>query len=257
MFLLRKGRGTIFRPLFFEFGKEEEVYNDQVLNQEFLIGSNLLVTPILDPATTIIEAYFPGKNEFWYDLFGGTVYEGGQYHYVENELKKPPAVFIREGAILFRQDATNVTSSYDLDDSFELNVALKIFNNSKSTAVGKVLALKNLNSAQKIDRCGEVSCFLDVTADLQIKENLKLLTISFDSKEESELDIIFLKKISFYGISQIFHDFKNFQMEFEGQKITLNKNLIKKEETQNNIVAIEFNQPLSVTKGINYAFYFD
>lgn len=257
MFLLRKGRGTIFRPLFFEFGKEEEVYKDEVLNQEFLIGSNLLATPILDPSTTVIEAYFPGKNELWFDLFDGTVYEGGQYHFVKNDLKAPPAVFLREGTILFRQDVTNVTSSYDLDDNFELNVVLKNFNNSKSGAVGKILAINNLNSAQKIDRCGEASCFLDIKADLQMEKNkLKLLNISFDSNEESELDAIFLKKISFYGISKV-HDFKNFQMEFEGQKVTLNKNMIKKGETKNNIVSIEFDQKLSITKGIVYAFYFE
>ena len=226
-----------------------------MLNQEFLIGSNLLSTPILYPATTVISAYFPGKNELWYDLFDGTVYEGGQYHFVENELKAPPPVFLREGAILFRQDVTNVTSSYDLDDNFELSIAMNNFNNSKSTAVGKILAIKNLNSAQKIDRCGEVSCFLDVKADLKINENMKLFTISFDSQEESELDVIYLKKISFYGISKVFHDFKNFQMEFEGQKVVLNRNLIKKEETKNNIVSIEFDQLLTITKGVSYSLY--
>lgn len=48
LFVLQNGRGTILKPLFFEFPDDPECFKDKVMNEQFMVGQELLVTPILE-----------------------------------------------------------------------------------------------------------------------------------------------------------------------------------------------------------------
>lgn len=63
------GSGTLFRPLFFEFPKEEK---SLACENQFLIGNSLMVAPGLDIGERI-SVYFP-KESKWvkFDINGGT-----------------------------------------------------------------------------------------------------------------------------------------------------------------------------------------
>lgn len=95
----------VMRALFVEFPHERINYTEQV-NDEFLLGSNILVAPITNgrenQAGLAIKdkLYLPDHNTFWIDLFTGQKFTGGRvYNNLEYSLWHLP-VFIRSGAIL-------------------------------------------------------------------------------------------------------------------------------------------------------------
>ena len=67
LFIRSRKIGTIFKPVFFEFSNDEELLNNEkIYNQQFMIGSELLVIPNLEENKIRINAYFP--KSCWYDL---------------------------------------------------------------------------------------------------------------------------------------------------------------------------------------------
>uniref|UniRef100_A0A8C4X285 Si:ch73-12o23.1 n=1 Tax=Eptatretus burgeri TaxID=7764 RepID=A0A8C4X285_EPTBU len=57
---------TVARPLFFEFPDDKVTHG---IDQQFLWGSSLLITPVLKQGATKVTGYFPSGT--WYDLFTG------------------------------------------------------------------------------------------------------------------------------------------------------------------------------------------
>jgi len=65
---------------------------------QFLLGENLLVAPVLDPGVTRRDAWLPAGR--WYDWYSGDLHDGGQTVSVAAPLGTTP-VFVRGGAALF------------------------------------------------------------------------------------------------------------------------------------------------------------
>ena len=82
-----------FRALVVDYPKDTTVYN---LDDEYMIGENLLAAPFLDGASKR-KIYFPVGT--WYDFNTDQKYEGGKYYDVEMSLDQIP-LFVKEGAIL-------------------------------------------------------------------------------------------------------------------------------------------------------------
>jgi alpha-glucosidase len=59
---------TVARPLFFEFPRDAKTLG---VDQQFMVGSGLLVTPVLQEGATNVQGYFPGGATF-YSLFNYT-----------------------------------------------------------------------------------------------------------------------------------------------------------------------------------------
>ena len=59
--------GSLVRPLFFEYPEDENAYNTR--NHVFMIGSSLLIVPVLYPKVLEVSPYCPNEN--WYDMFSG------------------------------------------------------------------------------------------------------------------------------------------------------------------------------------------
>ncbi|API93394.1 alpha-glucosidase [Virgibacillus pantothenticus] len=81
----------VMRPLLMEYPADEKTYN---LNDQFMIGDNVMVAPILAPAVTDRAVYFPEGD--WVDFFTEEEYHGGTVHLVHAELDQLP-VFIKKG----------------------------------------------------------------------------------------------------------------------------------------------------------------
>jgi alpha-glucosidase len=94
--LVRQASATGFpvvRHLFLHYPDDPKTWT--IVNEEFLVGPDLLVAPVLRPRTNTVRVYLPEGR--WAHLWSGTVYEGrGQF-----EIAAPlgrPAVFYRVGS---------------------------------------------------------------------------------------------------------------------------------------------------------------
>jgi len=91
----------VVRPLFWEFPGEADAAN--VMN-EWMLGENLLVSPVMDEGEMTKDVMLPkGK---WFDLATDQVYGGEQLVRVATDSKgwSDIPIFVREGSILARQE---------------------------------------------------------------------------------------------------------------------------------------------------------
>ncbi|ASK62661.1 alpha-glucosidase [Virgibacillus phasianinus] len=86
----------IMRPLLMEFPDDEKTYN---LNDQFMIGDNVIIAPILAPSVTDRAVYLPAGE--WVDFSDGTVYDGKRTHLIHAELKELP-IFVKKGTALMQ-----------------------------------------------------------------------------------------------------------------------------------------------------------
>ena len=84
----------VFRPLLLNYQDDANTYN---IDDEFMIGSDLLVAPVTRPDVTSRLVYFP--RGIWYSYWTGKSYQGGTMHWVEAPLQTVP-MFVRGGAII-------------------------------------------------------------------------------------------------------------------------------------------------------------
>ena len=84
----------LFRPLMLNYQNDESTYN---LDDQFMIGDDLLVAPIMKPDVTRRLVYLPAGS--WYDYWTNRKYVGGTMISVEAPLDTVP-MFVRAGAII-------------------------------------------------------------------------------------------------------------------------------------------------------------
>jgi len=84
----------MFRPLLLNYQEDE---NTLGIDDEFMIGDDLLVAPILKPNLTARLVYLPPG--VWFDYWTGARHEGGSMIRVEAPLETVP-LLVRGGAIL-------------------------------------------------------------------------------------------------------------------------------------------------------------
>jgi alpha-glucosidase len=99
----------LFRPLMLNYQNDENTYN---LDDEFMIGEDLLVAPILKPDVTARLVYLPRGT--WYDYWTNKKYEGGTMVRVEAPLETVP-MFVRGGAIIPLAPPMNYVGEKRLD----------------------------------------------------------------------------------------------------------------------------------------------
>lgn len=84
----------VFRPLVLNYQDDANVYN---LDDEFMIGNDLLVAPVLKPDVVERLVYLPKGS--WYDYWTNKKYEGGTMIRAAAPLELVP-LFVRGGAII-------------------------------------------------------------------------------------------------------------------------------------------------------------
>ncbi|XP_050965045.1 neutral alpha-glucosidase AB isoform X2 [Labeo rohita] len=120
----------VMRPLWVEYPDNVATFS---IEDEYLIGKDLLVHPVTDEAATGVTAYLPGKGEVWYDVHTFQKHDGDQSLYIPVTMSSIP-VFQRGGSIICRKDRVRRSSSCMENDPYTLYVAL----NSQGSAEGEL-----------------------------------------------------------------------------------------------------------------------
>ncbi|XP_031551690.1 neutral alpha-glucosidase AB-like [Actinia tenebrosa] len=121
LFFHASNEGTpIVRPLWVEYPKDKSTFT---IDDEYLIGTDMLVKPVTTAGQTTMDVYLPGKDEYWYHLDTLKIFRGGNSVTVEAPLDKIP-VFQRGGSIFPRKQRIRRCSSLTHDDPYTLTLAL-------------------------------------------------------------------------------------------------------------------------------------
>ena len=109
----------VMRPLWFEYPKDEATYG---MDDQWLIGGDLLVKPVTAAGVSELSVYFPG-SEPWYDIETTERVQGPGAKKVKAPIDKIP-VFQRGGSIVPRKMRLRRSASLMRDDPYTLMVAL-------------------------------------------------------------------------------------------------------------------------------------
>ncbi|KAI6713847.1 hypothetical protein JHW43_003604 [Diplocarpon mali] len=100
---------TVMRALAWEFPNDPSL---AAVDQQFLVGGSLMITPVLAQGATTVDGVFPGvgKGEVWYDWYNQSVTTAapGQNITIDAPLGHIP-VYIRGGSVLPIQEAGMTT----------------------------------------------------------------------------------------------------------------------------------------------------
>jgi alpha-glucosidase len=88
----------VMRPLWFNYPTDYNTYAPALALEQFLLGRDLLVAPVLTGGATKRPVYFP-KGDAWVDWWTGARYEGGTTAEIDAPLSRLP-LFARAGAII-------------------------------------------------------------------------------------------------------------------------------------------------------------
>ncbi len=94
----------VMRPLWYEFPEDPKTY---IIADQYLVGSDLMVTPVVKDGIRARHIYLPAGTE-WVNWWTGEKLEGGKQHFVETPLDRVP-VFARAGAMFPLQDVVQHT----------------------------------------------------------------------------------------------------------------------------------------------------
>jgi len=108
--------GTVARPLFFEFPSDTNTYS---IDQQFLIGSSLMISPVLTQGANSVTAYFP--NAKWYSFWDYTLQQQNGRQTLPCSWQQLP-VHIRGGSVIPTQTPA-MTSAATRVNPFALLVA--------------------------------------------------------------------------------------------------------------------------------------
>ncbi len=104
----------VMRPLFMEYPNDKHTYQ---LSDQFMIGDNVIIAPIIQPGVNHRAVYLPEGD--WYDYWTDEVYHGGHHFLVKAELDVLP-IFIKAGSVIAHGPIKLSTSVSDHEISIHL-----------------------------------------------------------------------------------------------------------------------------------------
>jgi alpha-glucosidase len=128
----------LFRPLVLNYPDDANTYN---LDDEFMIGDDVLVAPIVKPDLTSRLVYLP--KGLWYDYWTNKKYEGGNMISVAAPLETVP-MFVRGGAIIPLGPEMNYVGEKPFDP-----ITFAIYPDGRGAASGTLYEDDGLSPAYK------------------------------------------------------------------------------------------------------------
>lgn len=118
----------VLRPLWYEYPNDVKTY---LRDDEYLVGRDLLVAPVLWEGRDIREVYFP-EGDDWRDWQTGEIFKGGTSHWLKAPLDRL-LVYARVGAVIPTQPVIQNTTEMPQAD-LTLNVITGISPDKTETA---------------------------------------------------------------------------------------------------------------------------
>jgi alpha-glucosidase len=128
----------LFRPLMLNYQDDPSTYN---LDDQFMIGNDLLVAPILKPDVTKRLVYLPAGT--WYDYWTNKKYAGGTMISVDAPLDVVP-MFVRGGAMIPIGPSLNYVGEKPTD-----RITVNIYPDDNGSASGTLYEDDGLSPAYK------------------------------------------------------------------------------------------------------------
>ncbi|XP_067143213.1 lysosomal alpha-glucosidase-like [Centruroides vittatus] len=123
---------TVARPLFHQFPQDPVTYD---IDQQFLWGDSLMISPVVEKGSIAVKAYFP--KSLWYDYYNGKGFESvGEWIILQaplDRISRPVNLHVLGGQIIPTQQAAN-TTSISRKNPMGLVIAL----NASNQAVGEL-----------------------------------------------------------------------------------------------------------------------
>ena len=213
IFIESKGTGSIFKPVFFEFPDEEELYEDS-LSHQFLLGKGLMAAPVVTPGSLELEVYFPKCT--WYSLFSGKKIidqnEENRMKMIEAPFAALPPLFLREGQIVFIQDVQNVQRTQDLNNEFQVVFAFTEMNGTQGKEIsskGFLIGISNYDEQIVFENCIEGNCLYNFYAFFSSEPDQNIIDFEISkANQEAKLDKIGIISFKIYA-SEIAFQNKN------------------------------------------------
>ncbi|XP_049637465.1 neutral alpha-glucosidase C [Suncus etruscus] len=120
----------VMRPLWIEFPEELETFG---VEDEYMLGSALLIHPVTEPKATMVDVFLPGSNEVWYDLKTFSLWQGACTVKIPVALDTIP-VFQRGGSIVPIKTTIGKSTGCMTDSPYGLRVALS----TEGSAMGEL-----------------------------------------------------------------------------------------------------------------------
>ena len=121
---------TVARGVFMEFPSDKTSWS---IDKQFMLGSSLMIAPIIEPGATTIKPYFP--SGYWYIAygpFGRQVVSNGSFISFNIDLNNIP-IFIRGGSIVATQKPSTTTTA-----TRKSSVVLIIAPDTSGNAIGQL-----------------------------------------------------------------------------------------------------------------------
>ena len=131
----------LFRPLLLNYQDDPNTYN---LDDQFMIGSDLLVAPVMKPDVTRRLVYLP--KGVWYDYWTNRKFEGPTTITVDAPLETVP-MFVRGGAIIPTGPAMNYVGEKPVDP-----ITFSIYPDSNGSASTTLYEDDGVSPAYKQER---------------------------------------------------------------------------------------------------------
>ncbi|XP_020762447.2 neutral alpha-glucosidase C isoform X4 [Odocoileus virginianus] len=119
----------VMRPLWVEFPNELETFS---VEDEYMLGSALLVHPVTEPKATVVDVFLPGSSEIWYDSKTFAHWKGACTVKIPVTLDSIP-VFQRGGSVVPVKTTIGRSTGCMTDSPYGLRVALS----TKGSAMGE------------------------------------------------------------------------------------------------------------------------
>ncbi|KAH9504147.1 hypothetical protein Btru_065110, partial [Bulinus truncatus] len=194
---------TVIRPLHHEYPSDRIALS---IDKQFLWGSCLLISPILEQNQTVLEYYIPqGK---WYDYFKneGEVFDQGTWKNVAVNLTSKPMLHLRGGCVIIEQDYANNTH-FSRQKPLTIVAAL----NSDGSSLGQFF----WDDGVSLDSIASGAYYL---ANIQVELNVLTFTVSHKTLSTNPWDSLTFKKVLIMGVSM--------QVDFvisQGSQLTFNQ----------------------------------
>ena len=190
-FLKQAGVGTIFRPVFFEYPTDENLYNADLgyTNNQFLIGEALMAVPCMVQGQENVNVYFPQDD--WFDFITGELVVSAQQ--APGNLSYPAPlnatapIFVRGGQIVPLQNVTNVNRTDDLNNQYQLNIAFKSSETAGVfTAQGQLVGISSFDDNNVLVKCRLGNCLYSLNANITVTESSYEVYVSFATQGDSK-----------------------------------------------------------------------